>query len=866
MSFDLETLYNLLPSVYRIRDLEQVTNGFATPLSSLNGNTQQSLRALLQVIATQVGILEENLAQLYDDQFIETCAPWVIPYIGDLVAYNTPHDTSSQSLRSEVAHTISYRKRKGTAALIEQLARDVTGWDVHVVEFFQTIAATQHINRPCADNTPVDLRKGIPLDRLNTPFDSLAHRVDMRNIAAERGSYNIPNIGIFIWRLEAYSLTRTTAAKHDDRRYFFSPLGNNTQLFTHPTVETDITQLAGPRNVAAPISRKELNNFLSDYYGPGKSILLTVSIDGKDIDILPNAKQPSERLEKLIVESDILKSCLDALHKALEAKAELDEEIKIKSHNLQNGLNELFKLLHLIENRDTTKLEKLIGTSRDLKRYLDELEAMTDVKMRERRLEDIIKAYDALRKDLATGNIDPQQLDDLFLITDLSDITGSRDWQNMHEKKIAIDPILGRFAFPKDIPYLLGRMGLSTTATAFSNVRSTFYYGCSAEMGGGEYHRAASFTTGLDEYKLVCAYPVAIQQALDELSVPLNPGIKPPDGVVEINGSGRIKGMLSITAAANQRIELRAADFCRPLLKLEMPEPEDKTKPPELPEMSISGAAGSQVTLNGLVISHGILKVSGNLERLTLRHCTLVPGLSLSEKNEPQHPSKPSLIVESANTVVEIDHCIVGALHIIESATVNITNSIVDATGKHDLAYAGTNGAESHGGALHVENSTIIGSVRTVSMGLASNTIFLGQVDVARRQEGCVRFSYVPDGSLTPRRYNCQPLKEGQAKQVEPQFTSSRYGTQGYCQLRQRTPIGAQQGANGSRKAPQESPYDALVRQQAENEARIRQGADDQAEMGAFHDLFQSQRETNLRLRLAEYLRFTLTSEIIYIT
>jgi hypothetical protein len=42
------------------------------------------------------------------------------------------------------------------------------------------------------------------------------------------------------------------------------------------------------------------------------------------------------------------------------------------------------------------------------------------------------------------------------------------------------------------------------------------------------------------------------------------------------------------------------------------------------------------------------------------------------------------------------------------------------------------------------------------------------------------------------------------------------------------------------------------------------QGADDQAEMGVLHDLLQAQRETNLRVRLNEYLRFGLEAGIVY--
>ena len=62
---------------------------------------------------------------LYDDQFIETCAPWVIPYIGELLGYDPIYSAalSSPDSRAEVANTIGYRRRKGTLVAMEQLTR-----------------------------------------------------------------------------------------------------------------------------------------------------------------------------------------------------------------------------------------------------------------------------------------------------------------------------------------------------------------------------------------------------------------------------------------------------------------------------------------------------------------------------------------------------------------------------------------------------------------------------------------------------------------------------------------------------------------------------------------------------------------------
>ena len=89
-----------------------------------------------------------------------------------------------------------------------------------------------------------------------------------------------------------------------------------------------------------------------------------------------------------------------------------------------------------------------------------------------------------------------------------------------------------------------------------------------------------------------------------------------------------------------------------------------------------------------------------------------------------------------------------------------MTNSVVDATARWQVAFAGPDGV-GEGGTLHVEDSTVIGKVRTHLLPLASNTIFLAErpphdpwkaaVWCTRRQSGCVRFCFVPSDALTPR-------------------------------------------------------------------------------------------------------------------
>ena len=211
---DRERLYNLLPAIYRIRDAQQ----------------GEQLRALMGVIEEEMHALEQDISGLYEDLFIETCDEWVIPYIGDLLGVHGVHPISARagSLRSYVANTLAYRRRKGTAAVLEQVARDITGWNAHAVEFFELLATTQYLNHLRLHNlrTP-DLRDTNQLELLNGPFENAAHTADIRRIGMYSGKYNIPNIGIFLWRLQSYPLARVTARKILGGGYTFDPTGKD---------------------------------------------------------------------------------------------------------------------------------------------------------------------------------------------------------------------------------------------------------------------------------------------------------------------------------------------------------------------------------------------------------------------------------------------------------------------------------------------------------------------------------------------------------------------------------------------------------------------------------------------------------------
>ncbi|MEW9529294.1 phage tail protein [Microbispora sp. NPDC049125] len=241
-------LYDLLPAAHRARD-------------ALLGHP---LRSLLEVVEEEVLRLREDVDGLYDDWFIETCAERVVPYIGDLLGVETasPPLDGGLSRRAFVANTIRHRRRKGTPAGLETLARDVTGWPAHVVEYFQLLVTTQHLQHPRPGNLrSPDLRDIGRLDLLGTAFDPIARTVDVRHADRGRGRHNIPSVGLHLWPLSAYPYTGADARAVDaaQGRWTFDPAGRSLPLFTRPRTGDG----PGPSGVPAQLRRLALHKELT---------------------------------------------------------------------------------------------------------------------------------------------------------------------------------------------------------------------------------------------------------------------------------------------------------------------------------------------------------------------------------------------------------------------------------------------------------------------------------------------------------------------------------------------------------------------------------------------------------------------------
>jgi hypothetical protein len=324
--------------------------------------------------------------------------------------------------------------------------------------------------------------------------------------------------------------------------------------------------------------------------------------------------------------------------------------------------------------------------------------------------------------------------------------------------------------------------------------------------------------------------------------------------VVELVDSGLYKGALDLDLGASESVWLIAGPGARPVLWLS---DSDAGAPDAL---TVRGGAGSRFVMDGLMVAGRGIRLSpepgegdrtaGDLCEVLIRHCTLVPGWSLTHDCEPTRPADPSVVVDGSRLCLRIDHSIVGALHLnldLESgppASVDIRDSIVDATSETRTAI-GSSGDGVAGVRLSLRRSTIVGAVAVHLMDLIEDSICVGVATVARRQIGCARYSFVAEGSRIPKTYLCQPLTAFAAARatrpdaseavklgrvldefsvrIPPRFLSLRYGHPHYMRL---TPC---------------------------TWPEIAQGASDGGEMGVYHDLHEPQRLGRLGASLADY-------------
>lgn len=264
------TLYQLLPAVFRIRD--DATDG-------------GPLKALLEAIEVQADAADQDIARVYDNWFIETCDDDLVPYFAGLVGLDLGPAVGSTSeaeagvdavwRRRQVANAIADRRRKGTFSVLAQLAADATGWPARAIELDRVVMATQSVRFPDVGRRAlVDVGDADVIALMGSPLSDAAPLPDVRRSSSPRtpGTVNPGSVGVWLWRLVADQVQHAPAAPTDDYgRYTFDQLGRDLRLAVLPPVPAPSTP-STLLDVAVPITRSALRSRLEDFYGPGRSI------------------------------------------------------------------------------------------------------------------------------------------------------------------------------------------------------------------------------------------------------------------------------------------------------------------------------------------------------------------------------------------------------------------------------------------------------------------------------------------------------------------------------------------------------------------------------------------------------------------
>jgi hypothetical protein len=245
-----DKLWALLPAVYRAEDTTEF-------------GAKGPLRELADRIGGTTAALRRSMDRLWEDQSIETCDDWVIPYIAELVDTRLILGLDARGQRLDVANTIDYRRRKGTLGVLEQIASDISGWDTKAIEFFRRLARTRHGLDPAIGpaatatsdlgqlqraegligpmtRTPIggfaDLRNVDGARQSRTAFDEFFHTADTRAGQGLYGWQNIPHLGVFVWRLLSLAVGPVTpvAVQNCPNWWCFDPTGRDIPLFASP--------------------------------------------------------------------------------------------------------------------------------------------------------------------------------------------------------------------------------------------------------------------------------------------------------------------------------------------------------------------------------------------------------------------------------------------------------------------------------------------------------------------------------------------------------------------------------------------------------------------------------------------------------
>jgi hypothetical protein len=731
----LAKLWSLVPEVYRVT----TTTGSGTP---------PALRALIEVLAAQAADIRRDIDRIWDDQSIESADAWAVEAIAELLGTRRAAVMTERQRRIDVANTIHFRRRRGTPAVLEAIADDLTDWEAALVESYTTLARSPHLLDPPLSgregraragrlsDTPTgglaDLRRPLAAAQTGGPFDEYHHTADVRRQRGTQGRHRIDGVLVHLWRGQVLELNGTDPVEVGVGIWSLDPSGRDVPLFApgrdrvnrwrvvtarreaRTVVDCPPTR---PWNVPGPLSCWQLNHE-------------EFRIDLEDIRALDPAPTAAQETALL----------------SLVGLAFPSREV-LAQHLASLGMSDPTTLPWWPHLLDLT----LVGT------HSEDPQACARA----------VLWPDAVQLSVLGGGIDHAfrrsriqgaSLHALTTIPTPAD-TSIRGLVDPERGRAAIRP--GPAAPPRvdryhvAVPHLLGAGPYAWTSTVT---------GGTSHANGG----AVTVEGGTHRFMDDRTYAVTITDAATGTrSIAALPGTRP---------------YLMLTDGSSPGARLRPAAGA-PSLTLEGL------------WLGVDGGADRELTL-----STAPGGMNPDWSTVTIRHCTLDPG---GTRPDATAIGALRLTIEGDVDRLVVDHCILGRLTV--TGTVGelvVTDSIVDA---RDSTAPAIDAPAAH---LDMRRVTVVGAIACERL-RATDCLVAGRLVVGDTQAGCFRFSAADGDSRFPPRYRSWPAP-GAPDRVEPAvFASMRFGDPDYLDLHAAAPArlrrgserGEQLGAYESRRA-----------------------------------------------------------------
>lgn len=748
-----EKIWALIPEYYREED------GLASPPGVLRG--------FVEVLAQQAATLRRSNDRLWDDEFIDLCADWAVPYLGELVATRMVSALNLRARRVDVAKTIYYRRRAGTPRILEELIADITGWEGKLVEEFRRLGRMRHgldphpgplagLHTGTMPGGWADLRSVHGAELADSPFEEFHHTPDVRRPRGRDGRYGIAKLGFHLYRLKATRLDDVTPRPGPLAGTFtFDPSGRDVPLFIRRHRTDDRERFdweewisAKEWEVPAPMRCRVLNHaefVITEQVLAGLSPILTsppisLSIANANIVLALLRRFHRQRIpsEARLFQISAALSATPALMNALRNPLAWNQMLVLALID-DCGKRALLPIgVYAADMAPTTTAEDTSDASVVIKRFRNNI---------------LPNRFVPVARELIVGG-------DLANFT-VTVVGVAKEW--------VIDPKRGRLSW----------VGVGAAPQPLVS----YHYGFSADIGAGGYDRSDSLKAAVTR---VISSGGAIQTGL-----PGNPNFLPPGGVNP--DVAQVLDSANYTPIDNRnqitRLEFRAANRTRPYLRLT-----------HNWQLNTAAAGDSELTLDGLWLgAAGVFQIRllGDYKLVTLRHMTLDPG-GVDASGNVIRPVPLSVRGNVERLVIE--RSIVGPI-LVEGAgeltNLEIRDSIVD--GQESTAPVISVPA----GKVTMRSVTVFGEVAVEWLD-ASETLITGFTNVTNTQEGCFRFSGVverkdPLNPVSPHSRVPHPYESYFVPDFDGTFTSLVFGQPGFAQLSESAPLFLHRGAeNGS--------------------------------------------------------------------